>query len=166
VKAVAPGVVVFQGRNKAYGKMIDIDHGEGTITRYAHLDSYAVSKGARVKAGQTVGAVGRTGRATGCNLHFEAVIDDVPWDPLTPSLWAASLPKLEMLPRLFAVKGRSRPSSEAPARVPSARQRGSLGFADDALHPDGRRRSSAPLTGIRAAAQSRVSPPPRGHTLP
>lgn len=164
VKAVAPGVIVFQGRDKAYGKTIVLDHGDNLITRYAHLDGYALGKGARVEAGQTIGTVGRTGRATGCNLHFETVIGGVPQDPLTPSLWLASLPKMETLPRLFAAKGRSGalPATQAPARV--TRQQGSPAL-DSGARKDGRH-SPTPLAGVKTVRQGRAAPPPRGDILP
>jgi hypothetical protein len=160
VAAVAPGLVAFQGRDKAYGKTIVLDHGDGLITRYAHLDGYTVNKGSRVEAGQTIGTVGRTGRATGCNLHFETVLDGVPRDPLNPSLWAASLPKMEVLPRLLAAQGRNRSLSAAPAR--SSRQQGAPGE----VPRKGKNRPSFPIAGMNAASQSRASAPPRGDILP
>jgi murein DD-endopeptidase MepM/ murein hydrolase activator NlpD len=162
VKAVAPGVVVFKGRDKAYGNTVVLDHGDGLTTRYAHLDSYAVDKGARVGAGQTLGTVGRTGRATGCNLHFETVLGGVPMDPLTASLWHASLPKLEMLPRLFAARGKGRSFAGTRASAPAAKRKASPTSAAEIR----KGRAIAPLAGVNSLSQSRVSPPPRGDLLP
>jgi hypothetical protein len=164
VKAVAPGLVVFQGRDKAYGKTIVIDHGGSLITRYAHLDGCAVDKGARVEAGQTIGSVGRTGRATGCNLHFETVIGGVPQDPLTASFWAGSLPKMEILPRLFAAGRSARASLATQKETGAVRQKGSSPPESD-IRRNGRR-APAPLAGADAVRQSRASRPSHAHTLP
>ncbi len=75
----------------AWGKVVVIDHGHGLVTRYAHLDSYAVRKGARVDAGDVIGAVGATGKATGPHLHFEVIVDGDLIDP-SPVLGAALPP--------------------------------------------------------------------------
>ncbi|GAB4518600.1 MAG: hypothetical protein Kow00133_03750 [Amphiplicatus sp.] len=87
VIAPADGVVVaatdlFEGK-PAWGKVVVVDHGNGLVTRYAHLDSYAVRKGDRVKAGQTIARVGATGVVTGPHLHFETLIDGTRVDPLS-----------------------------------------------------------------------------------
>lgn len=71
VLTVASGVVVFAGRHPEYGNMIDIDHGNGYITRYAHNDKNLVKVGDVVTGGQLIGKMGATGRATGSHLHFE-----------------------------------------------------------------------------------------------
>ena len=67
--------------------MIEIDHGNGLITRYAHLDKTAVKEGTKVKTGQMIGTVGRTGRTTGVNLHFEVIKFNQQVDPLTIVCW-------------------------------------------------------------------------------
>lgn len=64
-----------------WGKVVVIDHGHGLVTRYAHMDSYIVRKGESVKGGDTIGAVGSTGRSTGPHLHFEILNDGVHIDP-------------------------------------------------------------------------------------
>jgi murein DD-endopeptidase MepM/ murein hydrolase activator NlpD len=153
VKAVAPGLVIFQGRDKAYGKTIVLDHGNGLATRYAHLDGYAVDKGARVEAGQTIGAVGRTGRATGCNLHFETVIDGVPQNPLTDSFWLASLPKLETLPRLFAA-GKQTGAPLVPGKSAESVKKKASASSENGIQGRG---SSAPLAGVNKLGQNRPS---------
>jgi murein DD-endopeptidase MepM/ murein hydrolase activator NlpD len=71
ILTVASGVVIFAGRHPSYGNMIDIDHGNGYVTRYAHNDKNLVKVGDVVTAGQLVAKMGSTGRATGSHLHFE-----------------------------------------------------------------------------------------------
>ncbi len=65
------GRVVFAGLRNGYGKLIEIDHGNGIISRYAHLSRILVEAGQTVEAGNTIGRVGSTGRSTGPHLHFE-----------------------------------------------------------------------------------------------
>ena len=85
VKATASGRVVFAGWRRGYGRMIELSHGTGTRTRYAHLSKVAkgIKKGRRVTAGATIGRVGATGTATGPNLHYEVLVDGHPTDPLS-----------------------------------------------------------------------------------
>jgi murein DD-endopeptidase MepM/ murein hydrolase activator NlpD len=71
ILTVGSGVVVFAGRHPAYGNMIDIDHGNGYVTRYAHNDKNLVDVGEVVTGGQLIAKMGATGRATGSHLHFE-----------------------------------------------------------------------------------------------
>ena len=71
ILAVADGVVQFSGTRSGYGKTIEIDHGNGYMTRYAHNSSNVVAEGERVKAGQVIGKIGSTGRSTGSHVHFE-----------------------------------------------------------------------------------------------
>ncbi|MCF0200644.1 MAG: M23 family metallopeptidase [Bacteroidales bacterium] len=65
-----------------YGKVVEIDHGYGYTTRYAHLKNYSVRKGMRVKRGDKIGTVGRTGKATGDHLHYEVLKNGVQINPL------------------------------------------------------------------------------------
>ncbi|MCQ8185834.1 M23 family metallopeptidase [Parvularcula maris] len=81
VRAAKSGKVAFRGRNKKYGRLLIIDHGDGTETYYAHLAGYNIRKGKKVKAGQKIGRVGRSGRATGYHLHFELRVSGRPVDP-------------------------------------------------------------------------------------
>ncbi|MEO1137094.1 MAG: peptidoglycan DD-metalloendopeptidase family protein, partial [Pseudomonadota bacterium] len=76
----------------AWGKVVVIDHGHGLVTRYAHLDSYSVSKGDRVDAGEPIGAVGSTGRSTGPHLHFEIISNGETIDPQPIVMPNAALP--------------------------------------------------------------------------
>ena len=82
VKATADGVVEFADRYAGYGMMIDIDHGHGVGTRYAHLSGFAVSEGQAVKAGEILGFVGRSGRSTGAHLHYEVRVNGGPVNPM------------------------------------------------------------------------------------
>jgi murein DD-endopeptidase MepM/ murein hydrolase activator NlpD len=81
ILAAAGGVVVVQEYHAAYGNMVEIDHGNNLITRYAHASETFVKKGDLVKRGQKIAAVGSTGRSTGPHLHFEVLADGTPQDP-------------------------------------------------------------------------------------
>lgn len=81
ILAAAGGVVVTQEGHPAYGNMVEIDHGNGLVTRYAHASRAWVSKGDLVKRGQKIAEVGTTGRSTGPHLHFEVMVQGVPQDP-------------------------------------------------------------------------------------
>jgi murein DD-endopeptidase MepM/ murein hydrolase activator NlpD len=82
VRASASGKVVEAGWVGGYGNMVEIDHGAGLTSRYAHLSSIAVSAGDTVAKGATIGRVGSTGRSTGPHLHYETRIDGDPADPM------------------------------------------------------------------------------------
>lgn len=71
VTAVADGVVTFTGVRNGYGNVVEIDHGNGYMTRYAHNSAIDAKAGDRVHAGQTIANVGSTGRSTGPHCHFE-----------------------------------------------------------------------------------------------
>ena len=73
IEAVADGVVTWSGDRYGYGIMVEINHGNGYATRYAHNSENLVAVGDEVKKGQVVGLMGETGRATGPNLHFEVL---------------------------------------------------------------------------------------------
>jgi murein DD-endopeptidase MepM/ murein hydrolase activator NlpD len=81
IAAAAGGVVINTENHAAYGNMVDIDHGSGLVTRYAHASRLLVKTGDLVKRGQTVALVGNTGRSTGPHLHFEVLVDGVPQNP-------------------------------------------------------------------------------------
>jgi murein DD-endopeptidase MepM/ murein hydrolase activator NlpD len=82
VHATAAGQVVVAGNNGGYGIMVEIDHGSGLTTRYAHLSSISVKAGDRVAAGTVVGHVGTTGRSTGPHLHYEVRVEGEAIDPM------------------------------------------------------------------------------------
>lgn len=81
VLAAAAGTVIYAGRHNAYGNMVEIDHGNGLTTRYAHLSAILVKEGAVLPAGAIVGKIGSTGRSTGPHLHFEVRMNGDPVDP-------------------------------------------------------------------------------------
>jgi murein DD-endopeptidase MepM/ murein hydrolase activator NlpD len=81
VRATANGKVVSSGWSGGYGRMVEIDHGNGLSTRYGHLSEINVKTGDSVKIGQVIGEVGSTGRSTGPHLHYETRIDGEAVDP-------------------------------------------------------------------------------------
>lgn len=83
VMAVASGVVIWSGDRQGYGQMVEINHGNGYVTRYAHNAENLVTVGDTVKRGQRIAVMGVTGRATGPNLHFEVLRNGRAVDPLT-----------------------------------------------------------------------------------
>lgn len=82
VVAVARGVVTYSGSRYGYGQMVEIDHGKGYVTRYAHNSENLVDVGTEVAKGQLIGYMGNTGRATGPNLHFEVLHQGKSVNPL------------------------------------------------------------------------------------
>lgn len=86
IYAAAAGRVVSAGRLGEFGNAIEIDHGSGVHTLYAHLSDIAPSivEGAIVPAGAAIGQMGDTGNATGVHLHFQIMIDELEIDPLGP----------------------------------------------------------------------------------
>jgi murein DD-endopeptidase MepM/ murein hydrolase activator NlpD len=81
VHATANGTVENAGWSGGYGKMVEIDHGNGFSTRYGHLSEIEVKVGQQIKIGQVIGRVGTTGRSTGPHLHYETRIDGEAVDP-------------------------------------------------------------------------------------
>ncbi|WP_326525727.1 M23 family metallopeptidase [Sphingomonas sp.] len=82
IRAAASGRVVFVGQRAGYGQVVEIDHGNGTLTRYAHLSGFDARPDAVVARGQQIGRMGSTGRSTGTHLHFEVRIDGVAVNPI------------------------------------------------------------------------------------
>jgi murein DD-endopeptidase MepM/ murein hydrolase activator NlpD len=81
VRATANGKVASSGWAGGYGRMVEIDHGNGLSTRYGHLSQIDVKVGDQIKIGQVIGEVGSTGRSTGPHLHYETRIDGEAVDP-------------------------------------------------------------------------------------
>jgi len=75
VLAVADGIISWIGKRTGYGQLVEIDHGNGYITRYAHNKTLIVKKGDRVNRGQAIALMGSTGRSTGPHVHFEVLRD-------------------------------------------------------------------------------------------
>lgn len=88
IYAAAKGRISFAGVRHGYGNCIEIDHGNGLVTRYAHMSAFRARAGQKVDAGAIIGAIGSTGRSTGPHLHFEVRIHDRPVNP-RPFLEAA-----------------------------------------------------------------------------
>lgn len=81
VVATSPGVISFAGVRPAYGFVVEVDHGHGFRTRYAHLRDIQVSRGEKVAIGQRLGSMGSTGRSTGTHLHYEVWFRGKTYDP-------------------------------------------------------------------------------------
>jgi len=81
IYAAAGGVVVTQEYQAEYGNMVEVDHGNNLISRYAHASKVFVKKGDLIKHGQKIAEVGNTGRSTGPHLHFEVLVQGIPQDP-------------------------------------------------------------------------------------
>ncbi|MBL4693491.1 MAG: M23 family metallopeptidase [Magnetovibrio sp.] len=82
ILATAAGTVTHAGWKGNYGKLVEIDHGAGIKTRYAHMSKVTVTKGQKVKFGQRIGRIGSTGRSTGNHLHYEIMFHDKGIDPM------------------------------------------------------------------------------------
>ena len=94
ILAAAGGVVVTQEYHPAYGNMVEVDHGNDLVTRYAHASRVLVKKGDLVKRGQKIAEVGTTGRSTGPHLHFEVLVQGVFQDPQKFLTAGQKLPRL------------------------------------------------------------------------
>jgi murein DD-endopeptidase MepM/ murein hydrolase activator NlpD len=76
IYAAAKGTISFVGRKRGYGNVVEISHGNGLMTRYAHMSRFHARVGENVEAGERIGAIGSTGRSTGPHLHFEVRVND------------------------------------------------------------------------------------------
>ena len=83
IRAAGTGSVIYAGWYFAYGKIVDIQHADGVVTRYAHMSEFApgISAGTPIAAGSIIGQIGTTGRAHGAHVHFEVRIAGRPVDP-------------------------------------------------------------------------------------
>jgi murein DD-endopeptidase MepM/ murein hydrolase activator NlpD len=81
ILAPADGVVTYAGFYSGYGRLIEVDHGNGITTRYGHLSGFAITDGQTIRKGQVLGYVGMSGRSTGAHLHYEVRIHDAPVNP-------------------------------------------------------------------------------------
>lgn len=82
IYATAPGKVIFSGWKDKYGRLVEIDHGAGIISRYGHLDKALVKEGQTVDFHDKIGLLGNTGRTTGMHLHYEVSFNGKPKNPL------------------------------------------------------------------------------------
>jgi murein DD-endopeptidase MepM/ murein hydrolase activator NlpD len=101
IYSAAKGSVTFVGRRPGYGNCIEVDHGNGLRTRYAHMSAFRARVGQQVLAGQLIGAVGSTGRSTGPHLHFEVRLNGQPINPR---------PLLEVAPNVLEEARINRPT--------------------------------------------------------
>jgi len=81
VMSTAPGTVVFAGYSTGYGKLVEIDHGNGIHTKYGHLNRILVNVGQKIGKHSPIGLLGSTGRSTGPHVHYEVVVNGTPQDP-------------------------------------------------------------------------------------
>ncbi|MBI2769596.1 MAG: M23 family metallopeptidase [Burkholderiales bacterium] len=114
ILAAAGGVVVTQEFHGEYGNMVEVDHGNDLITRYAHASRVLVKKGDLIKRGQKVAEVGTTGRSTGPHLHFEVLVQGVPQDPQKFLAAGQGLPHTRLA--AAATPGAAGGPLQAPAR--------------------------------------------------
>lgn len=123
VYASASGKVITVRRKGAYGKTVIIDHGNRYSTLYGHLSAYAVKEGQWVNMGQTLGFIGRTGRATGPHLHFEVRCHNVAVNPNQFLRKAGQLAEVRLLKRTRNMSSepvrRRLAKSREPARDPN-----------------------------------------------
>ena len=82
ILAAASGTIVRAGVDREYGRLVIIDHGDGVTTLYAHASKLLVKEGEKVRSGEVIAEVGRSGNARGTHLHFEVRKDDRPLDPV------------------------------------------------------------------------------------
>ena len=104
--AAARGTVSFVGQRSGYGNCVEIDHGNGLVTRYAHMSGFRTVLGKAVQPGEVIGLIGSTGRSTGPHLHFEVRINDRPVNPR---------PFLEAVPHVLEKKA-GQPAAQQLAR--------------------------------------------------
>jgi len=107
IHAAAAGRVSFVGQIRGYGNVVEISHGNGLLTRYAHMSKTMATTGEQVKAGDVIGAIGSTGRSTGPHLHFEVRINNSVVNPR---------PFLEKAPDVLEQARGAIASRSAPAR--------------------------------------------------
>jgi murein DD-endopeptidase MepM/ murein hydrolase activator NlpD len=130
IRAAAGGSVVYVGWYYAYGKIVDIQHADGVITRYAHMSAFApgIAPGAPVGAGQVIGQIGTTGRAHGAHVHFEVRINGHPVDP-KPYLGLAACPATPNLAPVEEARAPD-PAPGAPALANPAPTAAGLAWRD------------------------------------
>lgn len=90
IYSVSSGVVVRISRAGGCGRQVYVEHWNGTVTRYCHMDYFSVNEGERVSPGQQLGGSGNTGRSTGPHLHFEVYPDGLDTSPINPYGWMQS----------------------------------------------------------------------------
>ena len=112
IVAAAGGMVVTQAYDSEYGHMVEIDHGNDVMTRYAHASKVLVKKGELVKRGQPIALVGTSGRSTGPHLHFEVLVRNV-WQDPQKFLAVGDRQEYKSLPAILASKPEKRNSRQS-----------------------------------------------------
>lgn len=107
IRSTADGVVTQARFNGSYGRYIEIDHGNGYTTKFAHMKKLLVKKGEKVKRGQAIGKVGSSGRSTGPHLHYEICLNDHPVNP-SKFMRVDKLVLPPVIPQLVAKKVKNR----------------------------------------------------------
>ena len=82
IVAAGPGTVIYAGRKTGYGRVVDVDHGGGFVSRYAHLNRIVAKRGQEVVIGDKLGTMGSTGRSTGPHLHYEVLFHGKQYNPV------------------------------------------------------------------------------------
>ena len=140
VVAAAGGVVLLTEQHPQYGNVIELDHGQGVVTRYAHNSKLFAKTGDIVKRGQKITEIGTSGRSTGPHLHFEVRLDGVPQNPAKflasrgASPLASPGPAVPPRSSAVAVARKETPSAKA-APIPAVRAPTSAGLAHAADSP-------------------------------
>jgi len=119
VLAAAGGVVHFAGKAGGYGNMIEVDHGGGLVTRYAHLSRFLVRSGARVERGEDIAMMGSTGRSTGSHLHFEVRLNGRATGPLAWLTGGPATPRVSLRPAEPHISAFARARAESESAVGS-----------------------------------------------
>jgi murein DD-endopeptidase MepM/ murein hydrolase activator NlpD len=125
VLAAGTGTVIFAGNRGGYGRVVFIDHGNSVITRYAHLKRIDVKVGDTLTAGQQLGQLGSSGRATGAHLHFEVRLTGRSVDPNTAMIVAELMRENPAAGRLAAyalapeLQERAQDSESRAVKIPS-----------------------------------------------
>jgi murein DD-endopeptidase MepM/ murein hydrolase activator NlpD len=131
VVAAGAGTVVFAGRRGGYGRTVFVDHGNGVITRYGHLNKILVKEGETIAAGTQLGELGSSGRATGVHLHFEVRLAGRSVDPVTAMIvaevWrenpgAGRLAAYALAPELMALSRDADSPELPPERIGRAKR--------------------------------------------
>jgi murein DD-endopeptidase MepM/ murein hydrolase activator NlpD len=156
ITAPAPGRVSFVGRKFGFGLVVEIEHGNGVVTRYAHCGSALVSEGSRVERGVPIATVGPSGLSTGPHLHYEVLVHGRQVDPLRfrmtqPGADSASAPAA------------SRPAAVAPAAPPAVAPGsapGASAAAPASIPP------TTPASTTAASVSGASSPVPRAGLAP
>jgi murein DD-endopeptidase MepM/ murein hydrolase activator NlpD len=115
ILAAAGGRVTYAGSKSGYGKTVEVTHGNGLMTRYAHLSRIGVTTGQKVEQGVQLGAMGSTGRSTGTHLHFEVRLNGRAINPR---------PFLEANTDVLKIKANARRRANTPNRAESGTDRG------------------------------------------